>query len=125
MDGERPTQIDPGRTHAQLLGAGPTLLYVGRTTKSLSARVASLYATELGHAQPHPGGHWLKILRDLPKLRLWWAETDAPEEYEDVLIEAFAENVPEEVRAAPARGRSRAALGQPRLPDRPQLVRRA
>jgi transcription elongation factor GreA len=32
-------------------------------------------------------------------LRLWWAETDAPEEYEDVLIEAFAERVPEEARA--------------------------
>ena len=58
-----------------------------KTAKSLSARVASLYATELGHARPHPGGHWLKTLREQPKLRLWWAETDAPEEYEDELRE--------------------------------------
>ena len=99
MDGQRPTQSTLAERMRSFWVPNQQLVYVGRTAKSLSARVASLYATELGHAQPHPGGHWLKVLRDLPQLRLWWAETDAPEEYEDVLIEAFAENVPEEVRA--------------------------
>ena len=54
------------------------VLYVGRTAKSLGQRVAALYATELGYRRPHPGGHWLKTLHGQSKLRLWWAETDAP-----------------------------------------------
>jgi len=99
MDGERPTQSTLAERMRSFWVPGQQLIYVGRTAKSLSARVASLYATELGHARPHPGGHWLKVLRDLPQLRLWWAETDAPEEYEDVLIEAFIDGVPDEARA--------------------------
>jgi transcription elongation factor GreA len=99
MDGERPTQSTLAERMRQFWIPDQQLVYVGRTAKSLSARVASLYATELGHARPHPGGHWLKVLREVSRLRLWWAETDAPEEYEDVLIEAFAERVPEEARA--------------------------
>lgn len=98
MDGERPTQSTLAERMRSFWVPDQQLVYVGRTSKSLSARVASLYATDLGHAQPHPGGHWLKVLRDLPQLRVWWAETDAPEEYEDVLIEAFADSVPEAVR---------------------------
>ena len=99
MDGERPTQSTLAERMRSFWIPDQQLVYVGRTAKSLSARVASLYATELGHARPHPGGHWLKVLREVGRLRLWWAETDAPEEYEDVLIEAFADAVPEEARA--------------------------
>ena len=99
MDGERPTQSTLAERMRKFWIPDQQLVYVGRTAKSLSARVASLYATELGHARPHPGGHWLKVLREVNQLRLWWAETDAPEEYEDVLIEAFADGVPEEARA--------------------------
>ncbi len=89
MDGERPTQTSLATRLGMFWLPGQTLLYVGRTNKSLSGRVASLYATELGHAQPHPGGHWLKTLREPSKLRLWWAETDAPEEYEDEIDRDF------------------------------------
>jgi transcription elongation factor GreA len=98
LAGERPTQTTLAARLRAFWLPGQTLLYVGRTTKSLSARVASLYATELGHARPHSGGYWLKTLREQPKLRLWWAETDAPEEYEDEIIEAFAAAVPDDVR---------------------------
>ena len=98
MDGERPTQSSLAARLRTYWVPGQTLLYVGRTARSLSARVASLYATELGHARPHPGGHWLKTLRARSKLRLWWAETDAPEEYEDELIEAFTKALPAEIR---------------------------
>jgi transcription elongation factor GreA len=62
--------------------------------------VAALYATELGFRRPHSGGHWLKTLREPSRLNLWWAETDAPEEYEDALIEAFRDAIPDDVRAA-------------------------
>ena len=99
MDGERPTQTTLAERMREFWLPNQSLLYVGRTAKSLNGRVGSLYATELGHARPHPGGHWLKTLRELSKLRLWWAETEAPEEYEDEIIASFAAAVPEEDRA--------------------------
>jgi transcription elongation factor GreA len=121
LDGERPTQSTlAARMRAYWL-PGQSLLYVGRTAKSMSARVGSLYATELGHAQPHPGGHWLKALHGYERLRLWWAVTDAPEEYEDALIAAFAEAVSDEDRAALPAGAPVlpwANLGSPTGPTR-------
>ena len=98
LDGERPTQTVLAERLASFWVPGQALLYVGRSTKALAARVAALYATELGYRRPHAGGHWLKTLREPARLRLWWAETDAPEEYEDALIGAFAEAVPDDVR---------------------------
>lgn len=121
LDGERPTQSSLAARLRTYWVPGQTLLYVGRTTKSLSARVASLYATELGHARPHPGGHWLKTLQGQAKLRLWWAETDAPEEYEDELIGAFAKALSTEVRERLPEGAPVlpwANLGSPTGPDR-------
>jgi transcription elongation factor GreA len=46
--------------------------------------------TVLGDRRPHAGGHWLHVLTALPTTRVWWAETDAVEEYEDALLGAFA-----------------------------------
>jgi transcription elongation factor GreA len=99
MDDERPTQTTLAARLRSFWLPEQTLLYTGRTTKSMSGRVASLFATELGHARPHAGGHWLKALKGHEKLRLWWAETDAPEEYEDALIVAFAASLPAEATA--------------------------
>ena len=109
MDGERPTQTTLAERMRQFWLPNQSLLYVGRTAKSLGARVGSLYATELGHARPHPGGHWLKTLREMKSLRLWWAETEAAEEYEDEIIAAFA-------AAVPAADRDRLPAGAPVLP---------
>jgi transcription elongation factor GreA len=109
LDGERPTQTALAARLGSFWLPEQTMLYVGRTNKSLGSRVASLYATELGHAQPHPGGYWLKTLRHPSTLRLWWAETDAPEEYEDEILEAFAATVSDAVRA-------RLPVGAPLLP---------
>lgn len=65
------------------------VLYVGRSKGSLAARLSAFNATPLGDAKPHPGGFWLKTLAGLPRLRIWWAETDAHEEYEDALLTEF------------------------------------
>jgi transcription elongation factor GreA len=100
MDGERPTQTTLAARLRPFWLPGQTLLYVGRTGKSMAGRVASLYATRLGDAQPHPGGHWLKTLKGHDKLRLWWADTDAPEEYEDALLAAFADALPVDASAS-------------------------
>jgi transcription elongation factor GreA len=100
VDGEAATPTTLGRRLATFWTPGATLLYVGRSSRSLAGRVAALYATELGYRRPHSGGHWLKTLREASRSNLWWAETDAPEEYEDALLEAFREAIPDDVRSA-------------------------
>ena len=86
LDGERPTpQVLAKRLHEFWLASEP-VLYIGRSAKAIGARVAAIYATPLGDARPHSGGHWLRTLSVLPELRVWWAETDAHEEYEDALL---------------------------------------
>lgn len=94
LDGERPDGRALARRLASFWLPSQAVVYVGSTERSLAARVGALYATELGSRRPHSGGHWLKTLRGLADARVWWAETDAPEEYEDELLSAFALDVP-------------------------------
>ena len=98
LDGERPTS----RELAARLGAfwlpSRTVLFVGSTSGSISARLAALEAHVLGEPRPHAAAQWLRAL-DVRGLRAWWAVTDAGEEYEDALLEAFAESVPASDRA--------------------------
>ena len=99
VDGERPT----GKALAARLAAwwlpGETVVYVG-SGKSLGRRIEAMTATPLGDARPNPAGQWLKALRGFEGTRLWWATTDAAEEYEDALLEAFAAAVPAAATAA-------------------------
>jgi transcription elongation factor GreA len=67
-----------------------TVLYVGSSTGSVGARVASLTSHALGDRRPHADGHWLHALRGLDDLRIWWAATRAPEEAVDAIFDAFA-----------------------------------
>jgi transcription elongation factor GreA len=99
LDGRQPT---PHELAARLGGfwlADQSVVYVGTSTISLGGRVAAFYRTPLGDRRPYAGGHWLKTLRVLDRLRIWWAETDAPEEYEDALLDAFASGVPADAAA--------------------------
>src|SRR6478609_7998908 len=100
LDGERPLS----KALAALLAAfwlpSQTVLYVGSSERSIARRVAAMGATELGDRRPYSGGHWLKTLRSLDGLKVWWAATAATEEYEDALLAAFAAGVPEADLAA-------------------------
>lgn len=100
LDGERPDGRQLARRLAGFWIPSQTVLYVGTTARALGPRVGALYATELGSRRPHSGGHWLKVLRGLDQARIWWAETDAVEEYEDALLAAFAAAVPPAEAAA-------------------------
>jgi transcription elongation factor GreA len=92
------TRLDGAPTTPHALAArlatiwvpGQHILYVGRSMRSIGARVAAMYATPLGDSKPHAGGHLLKTLSILRALRIWWAETEAHEEYEDELLNKFA-----------------------------------
>jgi transcription elongation factor GreA len=100
LDGDRPTSRALAARLASFWKPDQVVLYVGATESSLGRRIAALEATTLGDRRPHAGGHWLRTL-DLPSgTRIWWALTDAVEEYEDGLLTAFAEGVPAETGTA-------------------------
>ena len=99
LDGARPTGRDlAARLHGFWL-PGQTVLYIGMSNASIGSRVGAFVRTPLGDRKPYAGGYWLKTLTDPERLRVWWAETDAGEEYEDALLEAFAAGVPADVAA--------------------------
>jgi hypothetical protein len=93
IDGEPPT----GKGLAARLAAwwlpGETIVYIG-SAKSLAKRLDAFVRTPLGDSRPNPAGQWLKALRGYEGARVWWAATNALEEYEDALLEAFADAVP-------------------------------
>ncbi len=94
LDGERPTSKALAARLAAFWLPSQTILYVGASDVSVSRRVAAIARTELGDRRPHSGGHWLRTLRSLDAVRVWWAPTAATEEYEDALLSAFADRLP-------------------------------
>lgn len=90
LDGEPATAADVAKRLHEFWLPDEPVLYVGRSTKAIGRRVAAMYETPLGDARPYSGGHWLRALSVLPDLRIWWADTDAHEEYEDALLSEIA-----------------------------------
>jgi transcription elongation factor GreA len=100
LDGERPTSRDlQHRLNAFWLPSQP-VLFVGSTPGSVAGRVAAMAKTVPGDRKPASSGFWLHFLRTIGDVRVWWAATAAPEEYEDALLDAFAAGVPAVDRAA-------------------------
>jgi transcription elongation factor GreA len=93
LDGERPTSRALAARLASFWLPDQVVVYIGTAETSLGGRIAALEATTLGDRRPHAGGHWLRTLDVPPGTRIWWAATDAVEEYEDALLTAFAEGV--------------------------------
>jgi transcription elongation factor GreA len=91
LDGARPTPQELGRKLSEFWLPGEPVLFVGRSAKAVGSRVAAIYATALGDARPYAAANWLKTLDNQRDLRVWWADTDAHEEYEDALLEQTAE----------------------------------
>ncbi len=56
LDGERPTPTQLAARLATFWLPQQTVVYVGRTSKSLAARAASVFGTPLGDRRPHSGG---------------------------------------------------------------------
>ncbi len=103
LDGERPSGKELAARLASYWLPGESILYIGRSNASLGGRLNAYYRTPLGDPKPHAGGHWIKTLSTLGQARVWWAETDAAEEAELSLLEAFASSVdPEAVAGLPA-----------------------
>jgi transcription elongation factor GreA len=109
MDGARPTSRTLQARLAALWWPDSQVLYAGATDRSIGGRAAALLAHVPGDRQPHADGQWLHLLRGLDRLgvRIWWAQTNAPEEYLDALLDAFGEG-----RISPP-GRPAAAIPLP------------
>jgi transcription elongation factor GreA len=104
MDGERPSSRALAARLASFWLPSQTVVYIGATDASIGRRVAAIARTGLGDRRPHSGGHWLKTLRSLDGIRVWWTLTKATEEYEDALLAAFAAGVaPADLAALPDR----------------------
>jgi transcription elongation factor GreA len=100
LDGERPTSKQlAARIGAFWLPSQP-VLHIGGSGSSVAGRVKAIRTTVLGDRRPNPSGHWLHLLTTLETARVWWAVTDAVEEYEDALLAAFAAGVAADERAA-------------------------
>ncbi len=95
LDGTHPSSRALRARLASFWLPSQAVLYIGATEVSIGGRVAAMDRTVLGDRRPFSGGHWLKTLRVLATARVWWAATDAVEEYEDALLSAFAAGVPE------------------------------
>jgi transcription elongation factor GreA len=109
MDGKHPTSRALEARLASLWWPDATVLYIGATERSIGGRAAALVAHVPGERQPHADGQWLHLLRGIDRLgvRLWWAETDAPEEYLDAVLDAFGDG------RTPPSGRPEGALALP------------
>jgi transcription elongation factor GreA len=102
LDGARPGSKDLLQRVASFWLPDQTVLYVGGTPGSVAGRVAAIARTVAGERKPASSGLWLHLLRNLAELRVWWAGTDAHEEYEDALLDAFAAGLTDADRAAQA-----------------------
>jgi transcription elongation factor GreA len=109
LDGAHPTSKALSARLASFWWPDATVLFAGGTDRSIGGRVAALRAHVPGERQPHAEAQWLHLLRGLDRLgiRVWWAETDAREEYLDAFFDAFGEG-----RIAPP-GRPPEALALP------------
>ena len=99
LDGERPT----AKALAARLGAfwlpSQSVVFIGAATTTIGGRIAAMQKTVLGDRRPQSAGHWLHTFKPPTPMRIWWACTEAVEEYEDALLAAFAAGVPQEEAA--------------------------
>ena len=100
LDGARPVSRDLQLRLNRFWLPSQQVIFIGSSTGSVSGRIAGIVKTVPGDRKPAWSGLWLHFLRNLGDLRIWWTATDAPEEYEDGLLDAFAAWVPAAERAA-------------------------
>ncbi len=89
VDGARPTSRTLLLRLASLWLPAETVLYIGATAGSVGGRVLAMAHHVLGERKPHADGQWLHAMTGVERTRVWWAETDATEEYLDALFVAF------------------------------------
>jgi len=92
LDGGRPTSKALSNVLAGAWLPGQPVVFIGATDRSIGGRLMALFGHVPGDRRPHPEGQWLQLLRGeaIARAHVWWASTDAAEEYLDALLDAFS-----------------------------------
>ena len=69
------------------------VVYVGQTEQPLQDRIDQFRGHRLGRSSPLRGGHWLKVLRNLSSLYLFYAVCDSPLDTEKSILRLFSGRV--------------------------------
>lgn len=77
-----------------------SILYIGKapTRKNgsgISKRVIEYYSTIIGKRRPHAGGQWIKVLKNIDRLTVYYGACDKPGEIELKMLGFFMKNVSE------------------------------
>jgi hypothetical protein len=100
IDGGRPTPDQLRARVASFWVSDEIALYIGRAglkdrDRSLSTRVGEYYRTPLGARRPHSGGWFLKLLRNLDELYVFYSPASDPEEAEGAMIRRYVQHLSE------------------------------
>src|ERR1700722_7411198 len=97
LDGKRPTvRLLMDRVRNFWI-PDEVILYVGLAT-SLSNRLGQYYKTPIGARSPHAGGYFLKLLSNLDRLWVHYAECPDFKKAEGEMLQRFCDHVSEDSR---------------------------
>ncbi len=98
LDGKRPRYEDLVNRLKEFWIPDETILYIGKAGTSLKDRVNQYYNTRLGDPKPHAGGHWIKTLKNLSDLNIFWTTSvgEKAKDVEERFIKNFIRNVSNE-----------------------------
>jgi hypothetical protein len=103
IDGSRPTiQIINDRLTRFWL-PDESILYIGKikrkTNSGLGKRIHEYYETEIGDGGPHSGGQWIKVLKNLNSLYVYYGYSADPKTIEDKMLTYFNDHVSKQTKS--------------------------
>lgn len=76
-----------------------SILYIGKASTSIGNRVRQYYNTAIGESRPHAGGHWIKLLKNLNNLAIFYIPCKDAEKIEGELLAKFGEQTSDRTKA--------------------------
>lgn len=81
-----------------------SILYIGKAPLrqgkkgGIGNRIEEYYNTDIGEKRPHAGGHWVKLLKNLKNLHVFYIPCDNSAEIEGAMLSEFGKMVSEKVK---------------------------
>ncbi|WP_171013052.1 hypothetical protein [Microbacterium sp. 2FI] len=99
VDKSRPSSTQLADRLRAMWPAGESVVYIGKATTGVAARVQQYYSTKIGARSPHAGGWPVKML-DTRLLWVHFGATTQSGDIENKMVDVFEAGVPAEVRAS-------------------------
>ena len=99
VDKSRPSSTQLTDRLRAMWPAGESVVYIGKATTGVAARVKQYYSTKIGVRSPHAGGWPVKML-DTQLLWVHFGATAQSGDIENKMVDVFEAGVPAEVRAS-------------------------